>query len=129
MNRTIKRIAVPVGAALILGSSGFAFMASNSVPTSYAGNGSGTIAGYNVSDVHYELVPDAFAPVVPGQESIQRVHFTLDHSATTVRAYVNDRMFADCAETAPDRWRCTPQHAGFGVLTADANTLHVVAAQ
>jgi hypothetical protein len=129
MKRITKRLAVPVGAAILLGSTGFAFMAANSVPETFAGNGSGPISGYVVSDVHYELVPDAFAPVVPGQESIQRVYFTLNHPATTVRAYVNDRMFKDCAQTDNFRWRCTPENAGFGVLTEEANTLHVVAAQ
>ena len=47
MNRVMKRMALPVGAALILGSSGFAYMASNGVERSYAGEGHGEIAGFD----------------------------------------------------------------------------------
>jgi hypothetical protein len=54
MNRTMKRMALPIGAALILGSSGFAYMASNTfadVPG--AGAGTTPISGYQISDVHF----------------------------------------------------------------------------
>src|SRR5690242_15269988 len=53
VNRIIKRMAVPVGAAIILGSSGFAFMASNTVAQSFVGEGQGDIAGYAVSGTSY----------------------------------------------------------------------------
>lgn len=131
MNRTMKRMALPIGAALILGSSGFAYMAANTVPQSFAGNGAGTISGYTVSDIHYDLVPDAFSPFEAEQESIQHVSFTLSEGASTVRAYINDRMFGVCNPVAatPNRWKCTPQNAGFGYLVSGATVLEVVAAQ
>lgn len=53
MNRTVKRLAIPIGVAAVLGTTGFAFMASNSVAQSNAGQGIGTVAGYTVTDVHY----------------------------------------------------------------------------
>lgn len=53
MNRIVKRMAVPVGAAIILGSSGFAFMASNGVLPSSLGEGQGSISGFEVSDISY----------------------------------------------------------------------------
>ncbi len=53
MNRIVKRMAVPVGAAIILGSSGFAFMASNGVEGSSLGEGQGGISGFQVSDISY----------------------------------------------------------------------------
>lgn len=51
MNRTIKRLALPLGAAAILGTSGFAYMASNTVVGSWAGEGQSTISGYDVSGI------------------------------------------------------------------------------
>lgn len=42
-----------VTAAVAIG--GFASTASNTVPTSKAGDGSGTVSGYTVSSVHYGL--------------------------------------------------------------------------
>ena len=133
MNRIMKRAALPVGAALILGSSGFAFMATNTGLVSAAGNGSNVISGYNVTDIHYKLVPDAFSPFEAGQESIQRVTFTLDKPATTVRAYVNDKVFPVCGTPTANAggtftWTCDQPNAGFGVLVQPANTLAVVAA-
>ena len=53
MNRIIKRLAVPLSAAAVLGTAGFAYMASNSVAPSYAGQGTGTISGFVVSDISY----------------------------------------------------------------------------
>ena len=132
MNRTIKRVALPIGAAALLGSTGFAFMAANSVQQTFAGNGGNVISGYTVSDVRYDLVDDAFAPFEAEQESIQRVSFTLDKPAQTVRAYINDKQFGDaCSPVAgtPGRWSCTPNQAGFGYLVSGATVLEVVAAQ
>lgn len=42
-----------VGTAVGIG--GFAFTASNTVPGSKAGDGSGTVSGYTISNVHYGL--------------------------------------------------------------------------
>lgn len=41
--------------AAAVGLSGSAFTASNTVPTSKAGDGSGTVSGYTISNVHYGL--------------------------------------------------------------------------
>jgi hypothetical protein len=53
MNRTFKRLAIPVGAAAALSTAGFAFMASNTVAPSSAGEGSNSVTGYTVSGVNY----------------------------------------------------------------------------
>lgn len=53
MNRTLRRIALPIGAAALLGSSGFAFMATNVQQASSAGTSSNSVNGYNVNDIHY----------------------------------------------------------------------------
>ena len=54
MNRTMKRMALPIGAALILGSSGFAYMASNAVDHTSLGQGSAPVTGYAVTDITHE---------------------------------------------------------------------------
>jgi len=53
MNRIIKRVVLPLGAAAVVGSAGFAYMATNTVSGSNAGQGTGVVSGYSVTDVHY----------------------------------------------------------------------------
>lgn len=109
MNRMIKRMVIPVGAAIALGSSGFAFMASNSVPLSRAGDGTGVISGYNVSNIHYTTLGD-WQPG-NGNNHISAVSFALDHAATpsNVRALVSDvnggHVYYKCSESA-NLWTC-----------------------
>ena len=131
MNRIMKRMALPVGAAIILGSSGFAFMASNTVPESFAGQGQATISGYVVSNISYDLVTDLGHDGDVATSSIQWVNFTLNHKAKTVQAKVNDTNYNTCFNSSGDgvTWKCERQNAGHGAYTRDANTLVVVAAQ
>ncbi|MGN6782477.1 MAG: hypothetical protein ACTHJH_13330 [Marmoricola sp.] len=131
MNRITKRLALPVVAAAVLGTSGYAFMASNSQPTSFAGQGLSTVAGYNVSNIHYDLVTDMGHNGDLATSSIQYVEFTLDHPAKTVGAKVNDTNYNLCFNTNGDavNWKCEPQNAGHGTYTKDANSLVVLAAQ
>jgi hypothetical protein len=49
----------------------YAFTAANTVPTSHAGDGTGTVSGYTVSAVHYTL--DATNPA-----NLNSVGFTVD---------------------------------------------------
>ena len=128
MNRIIKRMAIPVGAAIILGSSGFAFMASNSVPTSYAGDGSGDIAGYTVSNVSYG----------DNNDRIYSISFDLDNPAIHATAFVynNDalsgtpvRYTCDRHNTAPLHWTCVAASESADSGWADAQYLRVIAHQ
>jgi hypothetical protein len=50
-----KRTAVAVILALSVGIASYAFTASNTVPNSSAGSGSGTISGYTISNIQYGL--------------------------------------------------------------------------
>jgi hypothetical protein len=115
MNRKLKTLALPIGAAVVLGTSGFAYMASNGVAQSFAGEGNGDIAGYNVSNVQYKTDPD--------ENYITRVSFDLDHAANpdNVKAVINQpgagtgnttRVYDDC--TNPSGWHfvCDPHVAG-----------------
>ena len=67
--------------AAALGTGVYAFTATNTVPSSNAGSGSGTISGYTVSAVAYTL--NATTPT-----NIDSMTFTLDASATTVKAKI-----------------------------------------
>ena len=72
MNRIFKRLAVPLSAAAVLGTAGFAYMASNTVDSSNAGQGTGTVSGYHVYDVHYPTGTNyscigVLNPTQPGQ--------------------------------------------------------------
>jgi hypothetical protein len=67
--------------ALILAAAVYGFAAANTVPNTYAGDGSGTILGYTVSSIVYTLNSDGN----PGD--IDSVAFTL--SAAAGQAYVS----------------------------------------
>jgi hypothetical protein len=60
------------GAAVagVMAIGGFAFTASNTVPDTKAGDGAGTITGYDVTSVHYTLNADP--------TKVNAVAFTLD---------------------------------------------------
>jgi hypothetical protein len=75
------RLAVALVAVAAIASGAYAFMASNTVPTSYAGDGQGTISGYVVSSVHYTLDTDP--------TKMDAVAFTLDQPAGDVRVSVD----------------------------------------
>ena len=48
-------VALVVGMTLLTGLGAYAFTAANTVPQSNVGAGSGTVSGYTVSNVHYNL--------------------------------------------------------------------------
>jgi hypothetical protein len=71
--------ALVIAVALAFGA--YAFTATNTVPGSSAGSGSGTISGYTVSAIAYQL--DAATP-----SDIDSVTFTLNANATTAKAKI-----------------------------------------
>lgn len=62
-------VALLVTGVLVAGS--YAFTAANTVPSSRAGDGTGTVSGYTLTDVHYNL--NATNPA-----NVDSVTFTLD---------------------------------------------------
>ena len=64
----ITAVALMAG-ALVAGS--YAFTAANTVPTSHAGDGSGTVSGYTVSSINYNL--NASSP-----QNVDSITFSLD---------------------------------------------------
>ena len=85
------RIVLVTLTSLALASAAYAFTASNTVPASKAGAGSGTISGYTVTGVKYNL--DATDPA-----KIDSVEFDLDAAAGTVKAKVisASTSYTDC---------------------------------
>ena len=71
--------ALVVAAALATGA--YAFTATNTVPASSAGSGSGTISGYTVSGIAYTL--NATTP-----SDIDSMTFTLNANASTAKAKI-----------------------------------------
>lgn len=74
-----RRWPLALAAAATLGVAAYAFTATNTVPATNAGSGNGTISGYTVSNVQYQL-----SATVPSD--IDSATFTLSANATTVRA-------------------------------------------
>lgn len=55
MKRYIKRLALPLGAAAVLGTAGFAYMASNTVATAGLGEGYAPVAGYTTTNIGFNV--------------------------------------------------------------------------
>ncbi|MEJ5313743.1 MULTISPECIES: hypothetical protein [Anaerolinea] len=118
MNKKM-RVAYAVVFALILAALTFAYAAANTVPVTYAGDGSSTTSGYTVSNVHYVL--DTTNPA-----NIAQVTFTLDAPATDVRIQlVTGGSWFTCSVSGGTNVTCNVS----GVTVLAANTLRVVAVQ
>lgn len=92
--RTTRRLGA-LGVAAALGVGAYAYTASNTVPTTYAGIGSATISGYTVSSVAYTL--NGSDP-----ENIDAVTFTIAPTAAgSVKArLVSAGAYYDCINTS-----------------------------
>jgi hypothetical protein len=116
-----RRLILIVAFAATLALATYAFTAANVVPGSKAGKGEGAISGYTVSAVAYTL--SASNPA-----NIDSVAFTLNASATTVRAKLvqSSSAYTSCAVSGGTNVTCdfSPDVA---VLSADE--LSVVAVQ
>ena len=76
----------------VLAAAAYAFTATNTVPATSAGAGSGTISGYTVSAVQYQL--NATTPT-----NVDSVTFTLNAAATTAKAKIvsGSTTYTDCS--------------------------------
>ncbi|HXG76862.1 MAG TPA: hypothetical protein VNJ53_09860 [Gaiellaceae bacterium] len=92
--RNPRRTLFAATVALALALATYAFTASNVVPASKAGKGEGAISGFVVSAVTYTL--SASNPA-----NIDSVSFTLDSTATTVKAKLvqSSSTYTDCTIT------------------------------
>ena len=124
------RVAGAVAAAAVIGGSAYAFTASNTVPNTNVGAGSGTVSGFAVSNLHYGLnvttptnvdsLTFNVSPVIPSTSS-GKVAIQVQLSAGGPKSYSCTTNTAGDTVTCPTT---SPQ------LTADELTsLTVVAAQ
>ena len=86
------RVVGAVIVAAVLGLGAYAFTATNTVPATSAGSGSGTISGYTISNVQYQL--NSGTPT-----NIDSLTFTLSANATTAKAKVvsGSATYTDCS--------------------------------
>jgi len=88
------RTLVAVVLVLILSVAVYGFAAANTVPASSAGDGSGAISGYAITNIHYAL--NAANPA-----NIQTVTFTITPaSAGDVRITMDGATWSTCTNTA-----------------------------
>jgi hypothetical protein len=112
--RWIAVLALAIG--LVVGT--YAFTAANTVPPTKAGDGSGAITGYTVSNVHYTLSGTDFS-------NIDTVAFTVDTappSGSTMKAQlVSGGSWYSCTNSTTTV-TCTTT----GATVVPANMLHIV---
>ena len=114
----LMKILVVVLVVGILSVSAFAFAASNTVPDTMAGEGSGVISGYTVTNVVYNL--NAADPT-----QLDSVAFTLSAAASKVKIQLDagTTSWYTCALDTGFDWTCTTDE----MVVADMDTLTVVA--
>lgn len=124
------KLLVAVIAVAAIGGGAYAFTAANTVPNTTAGAGSGTVSGYTITSLHYNL--NSTSP-----NNIDSLTFTISPvvpSAGTGKVIVQ----AALSSGGPNTYTCTTDAAGATVtcmttspqLTADKlTTVTVVAAQ
>jgi hypothetical protein len=117
----ITRRSTAILFAVLIGAATFAAAASNTVPTSRAGDGNGAISGYTVTNVSYTL--SASDPSV-----IDLWTFDLNAAASVVKSKVvsSSTTYVNCTNTSGTSWQCDPA-ANPTVLSA--NQLDVIAVQ
>jgi hypothetical protein len=118
------RLLASIAMLLILSAAAYGFAAANTVPASGAGDGAGTITGYTVGAVKYNL--NATNPA-----NIDSVSFTLAPvgaagAPTTVQAKLvsTSTTYSTCT-LASATWTCNVT----GVTALAADELRVIAAQ
>jgi hypothetical protein len=114
------RLLATLVVAGVLATATYAFTASNTVPASKAGDGSGAISGYTVSNVAYTL--NATNPA-----NLDSVAFTLDAAATVakIKLVAAGSTWFNCTNPSGNNWTC----ATTGAAVAPADQLQVVATQ
>lgn len=107
-------------AAIVVAVAAYAFAAANTVPDTMAGAGSGTISGYTVSAVVYNL--NALDPTL-----LDSVEFTLSAAATQakIKLVAAGSTWYDCTNTLNNDWTCATTSPAQSVETMDE--LNVVA--
>ncbi len=121
--KTLALILILVVLAAIV----YGYAASNSVPESGAGEGSGTISGYLISSIHYSLLNSD-----PTKVNMLSMQIAPDGNAgvpSQVRISVDDgTTWITCSSPATPNWECLFS-AGSEPAVLNMHTLQVVAVQ
>lgn len=121
-NRKRRRrgVAIILAAAVAMAFAAYAFTATNTVPGTQAGDGSGAISGYTISNVQYQL--EAADPA-----NIDSVTFTTSPAAGQVRAKVvaASGTYTSCTG-GPTSWTCD---FASNPTVVSADQLRVIAVQ
>ncbi len=110
----------------IIAAAVYGFTATNNIPESGAGEGSGVISGYTVSNIHYTL--DAVNPIY-----LQFVTMDVaptgnsDPASTVYISFLGFDIWFDCSSTVSPTWNCDLGEAHIPV--SDLPELQVIAAQ
>ena len=102
---------------LVLAGATYAFAAANTVPNTQAGDGSGTITGYDIIDVVYNLN-------TTNPSLLDSVDFNVQDPAVTVKIQlITAGAWYDCTNTSTTIWNCVTT----GVTVSGITQLRVVA--
>jgi hypothetical protein len=118
-----RRLVLAAVVAVVLAVAAYGFTATNTVPGSYAGDGSGAVNGYTVSGIAYTL--SASDPT-----KVDKVAFTLNASATSVKvkAVSGATSYQDCTVTGGTSVSCDWPGASEPTVAA-VDQLRVIAVQ
>ncbi len=119
LTRVIKVLLIVI-VAFAFASVATAFAAANTVPAGNAGDGSGAVSGYTVSNVQYHL-----NATNPG--NIDSVSFTLNAAAgtVTIKLVSTGSTWYSCTNPSGNNWSCTTT----GATVAPTDQLTVVSTQ
>ena len=110
--RTKMAILLGVAAAVLIAGGAYAFTASNTVPATTAGAGSGAVSGYTVTNLHYVL--DATTPA-----NIDSLTFTISPAVPSTGS--GKVVVAAALSTGgPTNYTCTTDTPGTTVTCATA---------
>lgn len=118
------RVLVALAIIAILATAAYGFAASNTVQKSRAGDGSGAISGYTVTNISYQI--DTTDPGL-----IAGVTFDTNVAAKTVKAQLtaNGSWYQCTGSNNNLTWTCAPVSPDPETSVAAADPLRVVAAQ
>jgi len=115
-----SKLFVVVLVVMVFATAAFAFAASNTVPSTYAGEGASVTSGYTVSAVDYNLNATTAS-------NIDSVTFTLNAAAAVVRIRLVTPAgtYYPCTNSSGNDWSCDTTAPQATVDTA--NELRVIA--
>jgi hypothetical protein len=117
-----SKMFIAVLMVLVFVTTAFAFAATNTVVDTYAGEGAGTVSGYDVTSVKYNLNATTAS-------NIDSVTFTLDHVATSVSIrLVTTGDFYTCTNAGGNNWSCDTTSPSQATVAA-ADELRVIASE